>query len=214
MAQRTNQRRKRRINRKKQAKRLLFLFAIFILIVLIFVLNFTRLRLMVKGYDFSSQNILLSLDKEKTSEYLDYDTVIDLSYWDSETNDKNYLDYDYYSRLKDTSVSGTILYVDAFYKLKSDLSNLGYSLDISRDLMKVLSIADFEMIVSNQFTYEMVKPYLDINGYIVSDIPAYISSGLEPLDAVLSVSYPCIDASISPTRTYKINDPKKYFGIS
>ena len=65
------QTKKRRINRKKQIKRLSLLALIIVLIIFLFVSNFNRMRLWIKGYGFSEQNILLRLDKSWLNEYLE-----------------------------------------------------------------------------------------------------------------------------------------------
>lgn len=41
------------------------------------------MRLWIKGYGFSEQNILLRLDKSWLNEYLELDSALDLETWDT-----------------------------------------------------------------------------------------------------------------------------------
>ena len=60
---------------KNKSKRLSLLALIIVLIIFLFVSNFNRMRLWIKGYGFSEQNILLQLDKSWLNEYLELDSV-------------------------------------------------------------------------------------------------------------------------------------------
>ena len=42
------------------------------------------MRLWIKGYGFSEQNILLRLDKSWLNEYLELDSALDLETWDTD----------------------------------------------------------------------------------------------------------------------------------
>ena len=215
------QTKKRRINRKKQIKRLSLLALIILLIVFLFVSNFNRMRLWIKGYGFSEQNILLRLDKSWLNEYLELDSALDLETWDTVENNHHYIDYVNYSSNHDVSNEQVVQYVDSFYELYDQLEQAGFSIETCRELMDSLTIDDFQAIVDAGYKYEDIQGYLDINGVIVSDIAAYIDSGLDPLDAVMNVSYPFIDSQNTITTNYQIMEPddlvvlvKHGFGVS
>lgn len=215
------QTKKRRINRKKQIKRLSLLALIIVLIIFLFVSNFNRMRLWIKGYGFSEQNILLRLDKSWLNEYLELDSALDLETWDTVENNHHYIDYVNYSSNHDVSNEQVVQYVDSFYELYDQLEQAGFSIETCRELMDSLTIDDFQAIVDAGYKYEDIQGYLDINGVIVSDIAAYIDSGLDPLDAVMNVSYPFIDSQNTITTNYQIMEPddllvlvKHGFGVS
>lgn len=215
------QTKKRRINRKKQIKRLSLLALIIVLIIFLFVSNFNRMRLWIKGYGFSEQNILLRLDKSWLNEYLELDSALDLETWDTVENDHHYIDYVNYSSNHDVSNEQVVQYVDSFYELYDQLEQAGFSIETCRELMDSLTIDDFQAIVDAGYKYEDIQGYLDINGVIVSDIAAYIDSGLDSLDAVMNVSYPFIDSQNTITTNYQIMEPddllvlvKHGFGVS
>ena len=179
------------------------------------------MRLWIKGYGFSEQNILLRLDKSWLNEYLELDSALDLETWDTVENNHHYIDYANYSSNHDVSNEQVVQYVDSFYELYDQLEQAGFSIETCRELMDSLTIDDFQAIVDAGYKYEDIQGYLDINGVIVSDIAAYIDSGLDPLDAVMNVSYPFIDSQNTITTNYQIMEPddllvlvKHGFGVS
>ena len=50
--------------------------------------NFTRIRLMTKGYGWSEQSIILQLNDNEIERYLDAEKVSDLSSWNEYKNKK------------------------------------------------------------------------------------------------------------------------------
>lgn len=215
------QTKKRRINRKKQIKRLSLLVLIVVLIIFLFASNYDRMRLWIKGYGFSEQNVLLQLDKAWLNEYLELDSALDIETWDTIENDHHYIDYVSYSNGHDVSNEQAVQYIDSFYGLYDQLEQAGFSIETCRELMDSFAVDDFQIIVDAGYKYEDIQGYLDINGVIVSDIGAYIESGLDPLDAVMNVSYPFVDSQNSVTATYQIMEPdnllalvKRGFGVS
>ncbi len=84
---------------KIRIKRVLIVVCCFCLFVLLVFSQLTRIKLMIKGYDFHSQNIILSLDDQQIDEYLLYNNKIDFHKWDKVKNQQHYYDYQYYSQL-------------------------------------------------------------------------------------------------------------------
>jgi len=185
--------------------------AVCIMVSLLF-FNRTRLQLLFKGYGLSSQNIILSLDDEQQDEYLSLRYAIDIESWDKLSHQKHYYDYDYYQNLnQDITSQDVISYVDGFYEIyETSLSQLGYDLTKCRELMPQFSLNDWKFLSQKQYHYQDIVKYLEIKGYVIEDIPQYMSSQKEALDAVLSVSYPFIDAQKKVNRTYQIENPDNY----
>lgn len=136
-------------------------------------------------------------------------------------NQHHYYDYELYSS-DNVSVEDIVSYVDEFYSnYHTKLKELGYDLETQRSLMKQLSLDDFRVLTDNQLEWTQVEPYFNINGRIIEDLPQYIQSNLEPVEAVMNVSYSMIDSRNSSDRTYFLEEPsntalliKKGFSIS
>ena len=146
---------KRRINRKKQIRNIMILILIPVLVIVLLVSNLTRIRLWIKGYSFTNQNILLQV--ENVDEYVSLDHVVDVDAWDVIENKHNYIEYELYSRQLKASKEETVEYVDQFNDLKDNLLKLGYPMDAIRTYMLRYSIADFEELIDQQQKYEDVK---------------------------------------------------------
>lgn len=216
---------KKRRGRKKQRHRVLKtglgILVCLIIVVGIVAFNWTGIQLGIKGYDKDARTTLLKLSEEEIQEYLSLDEIIDLAKWDQVNNQHHYYDYELYSR-DNVSVEDVVSYVDEFYNTyHTKLKELGYDLETQRSLMKQLSLDDFSVLVDNQLEWKQVEPYLTINGRIIKDLPKYIESGLEPVEAVMNISYSLIDSRNSSDRTYFLEEPsntalliKKGFSIS
>lgn len=196
---------KRRINRKKQIRNILILILIPVLVIVLLVSNLTRIRLWIKGYSFTNQNILLQV--ENVDEYVSLDHVVDVDAWDVIENKHNYIEYELYSKQLKASKEETVEYVDQFNDLKDNLLKLGYPMDAIRTYMLRYSIADFEELIDQQQKYEDVKEYLDIKGCQVKDLTDYQKSDEFGKRAILAVSYPFIDSHNEPLREYEIKEP-------
>ena len=163
--------------------------------------NWTRIQLGFKGYDREARKILLELSDEEIDEFLDYDEVIDVSKWNKIDNAHHYYDYELYAK-QGKSVEDTIHYIDSFYKqYHKALKQQGYSLKTQRILMKSLQLHEFEVLKEHALTWKQVKPYINIKGRIIEDIPAYIDAKKEPIQAVMQISYDMIDSSNPSQRT-------------
>ncbi|MBS4929862.1 MAG: M15 family metallopeptidase [Clostridiales bacterium] len=216
---------KKRRGRKKQRHRVLKtglgILVCLIIVVGIVAFNWTGIQLGIKGYDKDARTTLLKLSEEEIQEYLSLDEIIDLAKWDQVNNQHHYYDYELYSR-DNVSVEDVVSYVDEFYNTyHTKLKELGYDLETQRSLMKQLSLDDFSVLADNQLEWKQVEPYLTINGRIIKDLPKYIESGLEPVEAVMNISYSLIDSRNSSDRTYFLEEPsntalliKKGFSIS
>ena len=194
--------------RKVNMKRIGILFLIPVLCIVLLVMNFTNIRLRIKGYSKEDKQVVLQLDKTDIQDILNYDHVIDLSKWNRVKNKAHYILYDEYAREnKKSSVKDVISYVDSYYKRMKDLNRLGYTSKILFQNSDVYTISNLDVLIKNQISYKKAKKYLAIQGCQVTDIKNYIKSGLSPLKAILKVSYPGIDSSKRDDRAYTIEDP-------
>lgn len=208
---------------KRHIKKWLIVVVCICIVAIAVYCNTTRIKLMMKGYGLSEQNIILSLSNQEIADYLSYHDVIDFDTWNQYENQKHYYDYQYYSQMnKKKTHSEVVKDVDQFYQLyKSKLSRLKYNIEICRGLMNSYSVNDLAVLAEKNYTYDQVKDYLNIKGCIVEDMDQYIASQKDAQDAVLSVSYPFIDSKNKINHTYIINNPsdplvliKKGFQIS
>ncbi len=183
---------------------------VLVIIGTVIILNLERIHLMAKGYSFSEQDIILKLEDEEVERFLESDKVVDIASWNKTSNDNHYLEYEIYRGYKkDLSAKEVVEYIDEFYqKYYQSLKNLKYNYNQIINLMSFASLEDFKMLVDNKYTYVVIKPYLNIKGMIFKDLPKYIESNLEPITAVLSQSYPFIDAKNKPTNEYQILQPE------
>jgi D-alanyl-D-alanine carboxypeptidase len=169
--------------------------------------NWTRIQLWAKGYDFAQQGAILNRDEEEIQDYLKCDHMIDINYWDEEYNRQHYYDYDYYQSVSDLPRDKIINYIDALYTLMPALNDLGYTKEFCREELTEWDITNYEAIIDNSLEYEKIKPYFEIKGAIFEDLPAYIASGMQPLEAVLNITYPFVFGGAEVTRTFVVQDP-------
>lgn len=189
---------------------IIVILAVVVVLSTVAVFNYDRILLIVKGYNFSEQSIILNLDDEDIERILKTDEIIDINEWNKISNHHHYLEYQAYQKYKkDLSKKDIIKYIDTFYQdCYQQLKKLKYSYKEMMQLMKTAEIEDFKMIINNEYSYIKIKPYLNIKGMFFKDIPEYIASGKEPVQAVLSTTYPFIDAKNKATDEYEILDPE------
>lgn len=194
--------------RKLNIQRMIVIFLIPILCIVLLVMNFTNIRLRVKGYSKEDKQVVLQLSKKDIQDILKYDRVIDISKWDTVKNKSHYILYDEYARQnKKSSVKDVVTYVDSYYKRMKDLNKLGYTSKIVFQKSDIYTISNLDVLIKDQIPYKKAKKYLAIYGCQVTDIKNYIESGASPLKAILKVSYPGIDSSQRDDRSYTIEDP-------
>lgn len=191
-------------------KTIIVTFVIIVVLGLLAVFNFTRIQLMMKGYGFSEQGIILQLNDQEIKRYLNEPKIADLTSWDEVKNEHHYIEYNtYQSYFKDLSKKDVIKYIDTFYQdYYPSLTKLNYSYNNIITLMKQASLDDFKILIDHNYSYQTIKPYLKIKGMLFADLPNYLKTDQEPLQAVLSVSYPMIDAANKSTRTYEVIEPE------
>lgn len=195
--------------KKRPYKAIIAGLVIVLVLGVLIVFNYTRIQLMFKGYGFSEQGIILELDSQEIKRYLDEDKIDNLTSWDEIENDHHYIEYtNYQNNFKKLSKQEVIKYIDTFYQdYYEALTKLDYSYNNIMALMKSATLDNFKMLVDNQYSYKTISPYLNIKGMLFNDLPEYLKSNQEPLQTVLSVSYPMIDAAKKSNRVYEIIEP-------
>lgn len=195
--------------KKRPYKAIIAGLVIVLVLGVLIVFNYTRIQLMFKGYGFSEQGIILELDSQEIKRYLDEDKIDNLTSWDEIENDHHYIEYtNYQNNFKKLSKQEVVKYIDTFYQdYYEALTKLDYSYNNIMALMKSATLDNFKMLVDNQYSYKTISPYLNIKGMLFNDLPEYLKSNQEPLQTVLSVSYPMIDAAKKSNRVYEIIEP-------
>lgn len=193
---------------RKTISTIISIISIILILVLLLTINLSRIRLAIKGYHGNDRKILSTLSNDEINDYLNYDEIINLSFWNQESNEHHYYDYELLKN-KFKTIKETIFYVDQFYKTKlKDLQTLNYEIDALRSMMPIYSLSDFDFIIKQKLTWEQISPYVTIKGCIIMDIPEYIKSNLKPLDAVMSISYANIYADKKTGREYNLKNPE------
>lgn len=195
--------------RKVHYKRLVLLVAAICLLICLVWSSIPRMRLWIKGYDFTSQNILLKLNKEEQEKYLALDEAIDIEAWNSVENQQHYIDYVNYQKQTSCTKKQAIAQVDALYDRKEALDSLGYGLQ----KMMTYSLSGIDFLISKGYTYDQVSPYLTIRNVDLLDMEGYLAYDGDPLMAVLSVTYPMIDSQNAYDTTYRIDDPANLLAL-
>lgn len=174
--------------------------------------QWTRIQLAIKGYNFTEQSMILALEDEIIQKYLENKKINNLDSWKQYNNDGHYQEYIFYQNTHtQTSQEDIITYIDTFFNKNYDqMIALHYPTDILSQMIQKASLNDFEYIIQQKLDYRQTQHFLSIRGSIYTDLKDYIISKKEPLDAVLSISYPFINSQNKVTRTYQILDPSSY----
>ncbi|MBS5113294.1 MAG: M15 family metallopeptidase [Coprobacillus cateniformis] len=169
-----------------------------------------RIHLIIKGYNFNEQNMILQLDDQDIQTYLRSDKIENLENWQTISQDHHYLDYSIYQKQHpQTNAKDVVNYIDQFYKLyQPKLDRLGYPKDTFLQMMQNASLQDFAYLVQEELPYSKTKDYLSIKGVVYTNLEKYIQSQKKPLDAVLSISYPFIESPQKVNQTYIVNEPE------
>ncbi|MEG0276998.1 MAG: M15 family metallopeptidase [Coprobacillus sp.] len=175
--------------------------------------NLSRLQLMFKGYSFSQQNDILSLESADVSEILSHDKLEHITNWiESSDKVKYYDEYEQYTTLhEDEEVKAVVKTVDnIFDNYASKLEALGYDNKQIWAVLKTASIDDLGYLIEKQYTYAQIEPYMKVNGCVFTDMEKYMKVYAEKGNynyAVLITTYPFIVASNEPKKTYTIQNP-------
>lgn len=200
-------------SQKRQfSKKILIIPIIILCLMIIIFFQRNRIQLALKGYNLTEQSMILALEDQEIQNYLKNDKITNLDDWKQYESLHHYQEYAYYQKNhKDSSPQDVISYIDTFYeKYYEKLSHLHYPYDTLIKMMDKAQLTDFEYIVQQNLDYQQTQSYLDIKGIIYTDLESYIDSQKQPIDAILSISYPFINSQHKVTNNYLILDPTPY----
>lgn len=183
-----------------------------LIIAVVVWLNFSRIKLMFKGYSFAQQNEILSLDSEAVDEILSHDKLDNISNWIATS--QNYQYYDEYEKYlsihKDTKVKTVVSTIDTIYKdYVPKLTTLKYTDEQIWEVLKSASVNDVKHIVEKEYTYSQIEPFMKVKGFVFADIDEYMKVYEENKNynyAVLITTYPFIVSSNDVDKSYTIQN--------
>lgn len=189
----------------------LFAVAVVLLVILTILLNANSIHLRFKGYNKEERTILLQLDKSDLKEYLNAENSIDITSWNKQKNKQHYYDYEIYKkRYPKDGTKEIIKQVDTYYKLKPQLDKLGYTKKFCRDHYGIYKSDDYNILIEAKLSYSKTKKYIDTKGCQLIDMQAYLDSKKEPIDAILSITYPFLNSSNGYASSQIIKEPNNY----
>lgn len=117
----------------------------------------------------------------------------------------------YFSIHKDLKVKVVVTTVDdIFNNYVPQLTGLGYTNDQIWQLLKTASASDLKYLLDKQYTYSQIQPYMQVKGYVLTDMEKYMQVYAEKKNynyAVLITTYPFIISENKATQTYTIQNP-------
>lgn len=174
--------------------------------------NFSRIKLMIKGYSFSEQNQILDLSKEEVNEILSHDKMTNITKWiEQSENVKYYDEYEkYYSLHKDLEVKVIVESVnDYFDNYVSKMQTLNYSEEQIWEVLETADKTDLQYLIDHNYSYAQIEPYMQVKGFEFTDIEEYITVYNKSKNynyAVLATTYPFIISSNKAEKTYTIQN--------
>ena len=91
-------------------------------------------------------------------------------------NVKFYDEYEeYYTIHDDLKVKVVVSTVDKIFSNQaSKLTSLGYSDDEIWKVLETASIDDLDYLITKQYTYDQIKPYMQVKGFAFQDMEKYM----------------------------------------
>ncbi|MCD7807801.1 MAG: M15 family metallopeptidase [Erysipelotrichaceae bacterium] len=178
--------------------------------------NFSRIRLMIKGYSFSQQNDILSLSNDDVKEILSHDKMDNIEDWIELSETVTYYDeyQQYYNLHSELETSDVVSNIDnIFTNYYPKLAALGYSEDQVWDLLETADASDLQYLISNGYTYSDIQSYMDVQGFDFQNMKEYEEVYEETQNytyAVLITAYPFIISSNDVDAVYTITNPDDY----
>lgn len=177
-------------------------------------LNFSRIQLLFKGYSFSEQNQILSLDSKAVDEILNHEKMENITNWIK--NSEKYKFYDeyeqYYITHKGIKVKEVITTVDdMFTNYVPKLEAMGYTDTQIWEVLKTANTTDLQYLFDKKYNYAQIQPYMQVKGFIFTDMEDYMKVYAEKKNynyAVLITTYPFIDSHNPAKDKYTIQNPQ------
>jgi len=203
------------LGKERRRKSILKVAGIIIAVVAIALpLNFSRLRLAMKGYSISEQSAILKLGKSNVTEVLKEDKMDHITDWIGLSEHVSYYNEyeDYLSLHKKTKLTTVISVIDEVYDNQlSALNDLGYDQEAVWELLKTQDANDLSSLIKNEIKYETVKKYIGIQEFACEDVADYeklYKKKKSATYAVLATAYPAIISSNNSKEAYTIKNPK------
>ena len=178
-------------------------------------LNFTRIKLLIKGYSFGQTSEILSLTKNQEEEILAHDKMDHISDWISES--KKVTLYDEYEKYlgmnKKMEYGDVVTYINGLYKEQvPKLMGMSYTDKLIWSLISDgVSQEDFQYLIDHQYSASDLEPYRKVKGYKIQNLAGYIEAYKTFKDynyAVCITNYPFIISSNGePAEKYTITNP-------
>ena len=175
--------------------------------------NLSRIQLLFKGYSFDQQNQILSLESKDVKEILSHEKMDHISQWIKSSQEVEFYDeYEKYYSLHDgTEVQTTVSTVnDMFTNYVPKLKALQYNDEQIWEVLKTATVDDLKHLIEKGYTYNDIRPYMQVKGFVFSDLDKYMEVYKEHQNynyAVLMTTYPFIISSNDVTKTYTIQNP-------
>lgn len=183
-----------------------------VVVGLLVVLNLSRIKLMLKGYSFSDQSVILKLEKEEINEILSHDKMNNISKWiENSKNVKYYDEYEkYYSLHNDIEHKDITVAVDDYFNnYIPKIQTLNYSKEQIWEILETADKEDLQYLIDHNYSYAQIKPYMQVKGFEFTDIEEYITLYATSQNynyAVLATTYPFIISTNKPETTYTIQN--------
>lgn len=203
--------RRRRVNWRKI---LVFVGIPVAVIALLVALNFNRIKLMMKGYNFSQASVVLKQSKDIKAELLSKDKVNYLTDWLSlDLNAGYYDEYDrYFEMHPDMSKEDVVSTMQNFMDKKyPELTKLGYSDEDIWGILQDASMNDVETLITNKYTMDTVKRFNQYKYFDYQKIGEYLTAANEYKNdeyAVNIVNFPFIISTNPTNEFYEIQNPE------
>lgn len=175
--------------------------------------QFSRIQLLWKGYSFSQQNQILSLESKAVDEILSHDQLTHISDWIENSDQYMYYDeYENYLALhKDMEIKTVVATINDMYtNYVPKLEAMSYSQEQIWNVLKIASTTDLQYIIDKKYSYTDMEPYMQVDGFVLSDMEDYIKAYNKSHNyryAVLITTYPFIDSQNKVNKNYTIQDP-------
>ena len=188
-------------------------------LLLVVGLNFNRIKLMIKGYSFSTTSQILKLEKADVKAILSYDKLDHMTDWlEKGTQTSFYDEYEAYITIhKDLEVDTVITTVDnLFTNYIPKFDALAYTNEQVWHILETASASDLQYILDKKYSYEQMKPFMAVKGFKFTDMEGYMNVYATKQNynyAVLMTSYPFIDAHNKATIKYTIQNPDNVLNL-
>ena len=189
---------------------LLVLGAVVLVVGLVVALNYNRIRLLAKGYSFSSTSQILKLTKSQQKEILANDKLDHIKDWISVSHNVSYYDeYEkYYALYPDLSLNEVTEFIDTSYDTyASTLNNLGYDNEKLWSVVKMATLDDLQYLTTHKITYDRISPFQNLKGFKFTHMLDYEEAYRQYNNynyALNIVNYPFIISTHSTNDVYTI----------